>query len=79
MGKSRWTETIDRVGGKIAYRLIGCVTGLLTLVTLYAAWSGFSGGNAVSAVVMLAIALGFAWLTRWCWSPKRRLADMDER
>lgn len=79
MAQSRWTQTVDRVGGKIVYRLIGCVTGLMTLVTLYAAWSGFSGGSVIGAFFMLAVALALGWLTRWCWSSDRRLADMDEQ
>lgn len=73
-----WGETVNRVGGKIVYRLIGTASGFMTAVLLWLAWSGLSGDTIMGGLIMLALAVPIGWLTCWCRSSKRRLSDMDE-
>lgn len=78
MTTPRWTEWIDRVGGKIVYRAVGTLAGLCTLVLVWAAWSAFSAGTVLGGLMVSAMALLFGLVTRYCWSPKRRLSDIEE-
>jgi hypothetical protein len=77
----RTGEAVDRVGGKLYYRTMGFVAGLLGLVSGLAAIRIVQGDGPSSRFLAAAIfgvaAVGCYFLTRYCFSPDRRLTDLD--
>lgn len=70
-------DAIDRIGGRLAYRLVGIVAALAALIAAGLAWSALSAGQTAGGLVAMAFAAGMALLTRFCFSPARRLSDME--
>lgn len=72
--------TIDRAGGKLVYRVVSLAFLVMAAISAYGAWWALSdGGSSVwPGLIMAAAALGCLWAVRWCWSPRRRLSDIDE-
>ncbi len=71
---------LDRIGGKLIYRLVSLAFLVMAAVSASGAWWALSdGGNSIwPGLIMAAAALGCLWAVRWCWSPRRRLSEIDE-
>ena len=72
--------TLDRVGGKVIYRLVSLAFLVIALISAYGAWWALSdGGNSIwPGLIMAGATLACLWAVRWCWSPRRRLSEIDE-
>jgi hypothetical protein len=70
---------IDRFLGRLVFRAIGCVTALITLAALWAAFGSarpWEGGKSLAAVVMFgAGAVIAASMTRYCFARERTFGD----
>jgi hypothetical protein len=72
-------QRVDGFLGRIVYRVFGTVTALFALGLLYVGASGFDdGGNAIAGALFIALSGGAFWLTKWMFSPERRLSDMED-
>ena len=69
--------TVDRIGGKILYRLIGCLVLIAALGTTWVAVSAFRSSDTITGVVLALIAAGLFWGVTWCFSGRRRLREAD--
>ncbi len=71
---------VDRVGGKAVYRLVSVAFLVMAAISASGAWWALSdGGNSIwPGLIMAGATLGCLWAVRWCWSPRRRLSEIDE-
>ncbi len=83
MGPLRRTvEWIDRVGGRFFYRLIGLLVSFMAFASGFAAWQTLPRSEATTAdriagVVFAVLSGVLARLAIWCFSPARRLSDIE--
>ena len=83
MGRRRETfDRIDRVGGKLVYRAIGVIVTGMTAAAGFASWrllvsADGTGGDRIAGAVFGVCAVLLGWLAVWCFSPKRRLSDLE--
>lgn len=72
-------SAIDRVGGKLIYRLVSVMLAIMAALFAYGAWSAFSASESglIPGCIMLATSLACCWAIRWCWSPDRRLSEIE--
>jgi hypothetical protein len=76
---ARIANNLDGFLGRIIYRVFGTGIALFAFGMLYAGASGFQdGGNAIAGAVFIGLSGGAFWLTRWMFSPSRRLSDMED-
>jgi len=72
-------QRIDGFLGRLVFRAIGCVTGLIMLAGLWAAFENvreWQGGKSLLALVMFgAGAVMAGCLTRYCFSRERTFGD----
>ena len=74
---SKTGSWINRFGGRLFYRVVGSVTALATIGSAWLAWQALSAGELVGGVLAAAFAAMMGFITRYCWSPDRRLTDID--
>jgi hypothetical protein len=72
-------ERIDGFLGRLVFRAIGCVTALITLAAVWAAFGSatpWEGGKSLAALLMFGAGAAIAGcLTRYCFSRERTFAD----
>ncbi|MFZ1681555.1 MAG: hypothetical protein WAT70_11100 [Rhizobiaceae bacterium] len=68
---------IDRIGGRLLYTAFGVVATLAALAAAWMGWSALSDGQTVGGLLAVGFAAGMALLARYCFSPRRRLSDME--
>lgn len=72
-------ERIDGFLGRLAYRAVGCVTALITVAAVWAAFGSatpWKGGQSLAALLMFGAGAVIAgWVTRWCFSPRRTFGE----
>ncbi len=68
---------LDRIGGKILYRVVGMVLLVLMLGNGSAAFYAIRSGDMPAGLFFALIAIGFGFVVRWCFSSKRRLRVAD--
>ena len=70
---------IDGFLGRLVFRALGCVTALITLAALWAAFGSarpWDGGKSLAAVVMFGAGAAIAgYVTRYCFARERTLGD----
>lgn len=70
-------KSVNDIGGKLYFRFFGTLTAIATIGAAYMAWSAFSVGELAGGFLVSAFAALMALFTRYCWSSKRRLTDID--
>jgi hypothetical protein len=77
----KWQRTgqkIDGFVGRIVYRFFGLVAGLIGFAAAWAAWDLLANGKSIiGGLLFAACAAGSLWLAKWCFSPSRKLSEMD--
>ncbi|MGH6897336.1 MAG: hypothetical protein ACREJ5_12460 [Geminicoccaceae bacterium] len=72
-------ERIDGFLGRLVFRAIGCVTALITLAALWAAFDSatpWEGSKSLAALLMFGAGAVIAGcVTRWCFSRERTFGD----
>jgi hypothetical protein len=72
-------ERIDGFLGRLVFRAIGCVTALITLAAVWAAFDSatpWEGGKTLAALLMFGAGAVIAGcVTRWCFSRERTFGD----
>jgi hypothetical protein len=72
-------ERIDGFLGRLVFRAIGCVTALITLAAVWAAFGSatpWQGGKTLAALLMFGAGAVIAGcVTRWCFSRERTFGD----
>ena len=72
-------ERIDGFLGRLVFRAIGCVTALITLAAVWAAFGSstpWEGGKSLAALLMFGAGAVIAGcVTRWCFSRERTFGD----
>lgn len=76
-GNAGIADKADRIIGRLAYRLVGVVAALAALIALGFALHALSGGSTVGGLLYGGFAAGMALTARYCFSPARRLSDME--
>jgi hypothetical protein len=81
MSRRLWAQ-VDRIGGLVVYRTVGSLAFLLALATGFVSWDlltgdGDAGGSRVVGVVLTSVAVLLALSAAWCFSPNRRLSDLE--
>ena len=70
---------IDGFLGRLVFRAIGCVTALITLAALWAAFGSsrpWEGGKSIAALLMFGAGAVIAgYVTRYCFARKRTFGD----
>lgn len=76
-----WRRTLDRVdgfGGRLVYRFFGLFAAIIGAL---AGWKGggllLAGDSILGGLLLLVPGLLCLWLARWCFSPSRRLSEID--
>lgn len=75
---ARRADRLDRTLGRLVFRAVGAVVGLVAVGVGWVAASALSSGHRVAALVFGAVALGAAALTRHCFRRERRLSDLED-
>ena len=73
----RTARRLDTVLGRVVYGLAGIVVGGLTLGLAAALWSAVEARQFGAASVLGPVVLAGTALTAYCFSPRRRLSDLD--
>jgi hypothetical protein len=73
---------VDRLGGLLAYRLFGTLIAFMAIGSAFVSWNlltanGDSPGNRSMGVVLAVVTVLLALSTAWCFSPRRRLSDLE--
>ena len=69
---------IDSFAGRIAYRFFGLIAGFIGIAAAWASWDLITSGESVMAGIVFGLAgAGCLWLAKWCFSPSRKLSEMD--
>ncbi len=71
-------DRVDRLAGRLAYRFLGLIAAAIGITALYAGYSILTSGQGViGGLVFLVCGSGAIWVAKWCFSPDRRLSEMD--
>ena len=74
---ARAGAAVNRTGGRLFFGSAGILTGIAAASGAWLAWQALSEGELAGGVLAAAFALMMAVFTRYCWSPDRRLTDID--
>jgi hypothetical protein len=71
-------DKVDGVAGRIVHRFLGLIAGLIGFAAAWAAWDRLANGKSIiGGLLLAACAAGCLWLAKWCFSPSRKLSDME--
>ncbi|MCB1381557.1 MAG: hypothetical protein KDJ73_01230 [Notoacmeibacter sp.] len=71
-------DRIDRLGGKLVYRLAGLVISFMALGFGSGLWWALKAGDMTTILIFTPVLAGLVLFARWCFSPQRRLSDLDD-
>jgi UPF0716 family protein affecting phage T7 exclusion len=69
---------VDRVAGRLVYRCFGAIAAIIGALTLWASYDLIASGNSIVGAILLGIpGLLCLWLAKWCFSPARKLSEIE--
>ena len=71
-------DRIDRFGGKLVYRFAGLAVSIMALGFGSGLWWAVKAGDVTAMIVFAPLLIGAGSLVRWCFSPARRLSELED-
>ena len=74
----RTGEKVDGFAGRLVHRFFGIIAAIIGALALWAAYDLISSGTSLFGGLFLGIpGVLCLWLAKWCFSPARKLSEME--